>query len=336
MPSLRTEITEIGTGMGMLGMGDLEECLRARPSALLNVLPEHWEALAEAWSSGRYRSEFLGAFANGRAFLKARDGLRWRMPVRIEWKGPQRQPAYDFLPADLRIDHVYLVSCKYLSRILVNAAPAHVFDRGLSNRGEGYRGDDWYEQVAPESYNALYQAVRAQLSGVATLPAKSSELTVDQRGVIKRHFKRSWPESLTAIYRSFSFAVAKASCHRLEAALPRLADREVFLWRLLRLNAAPYYVLGTSPAGPLRLRIATPWDWRQEFELESFECWPEAVGQPQVAWRAQTRQRGTGRAREVAGHVEIRWSHGKFGGSPEAKVYLDTPYEDVPGYFPVD
>ncbi len=334
MPSLRTEITEIGTGMGMLGLGELEECLRARPGALLNVLPEHWDALDEAWKSGQYRGEFLGAFANGRAFLKARDGLRWRMPVRIEWKGPQRQPAYDFLPADLRIDHVYLVSCKYLSRILVNASPAHVFDRGLASRTDGGQ-TDWYEQVAPGSYDLLYQAVRAQLAGVVELPDRVSELTVDQRGVIKRHFKRAWPDSLAAVYRSFSFEVAKASCHRLEVALPRLPDREVFLWRLLRLGAAPYYVLGTSTAGPLRLRIATPWDWRQGFELESFEFWPEAVGQPQVAWRAQTRQRGTGRLQEIAGHVEIRWSHGKFGGSPEAKVYLDTPYEDVPGYFPI-
>ena len=32
------------------------------------------------------------------------------------------------------------------------------------------------------------------------------------------------------------------------------------------------------------------------------------------------------------GHVEIRWSHGKLSGSPEAKVYLDTPAMQVPGY----
>jgi len=37
--------------------------------------------------------------------------------------------------------------------------------------------------------------------------------------------------------------------------------------------------------------------------------------------------------RQVGGHVEIRWSHGQFGGNPEAKVYLDTPHNDVPGYF---
>jgi hypothetical protein len=34
----------------------------------------------------------------------------------------------------------------------------------------------------------------------------------------------------------------------------------------------------------------------------------------------------------VRGRVEIRWSHGRFSGSPEAKVYLDTPHVEVPGY----
>jgi hypothetical protein len=35
----------------------------------------------------------------------------------------------------------------------------------------------------------------------------------------------------------------------------------------------------------------------------------------------------------VDGHVEVRWSHGRFCGPPEAKVYLDTPHQAVPGYF---
>ena len=36
---------------------------------------------------------------------------------------------------------------------------------------------------------------------------------------------------------------------------------------------------------------------------------------------------------EVAGHIEVRWSHGRFGGLPEAKGYLDVPHHRVPGYF---
>lgn len=43
----------------------------------------------------------------------------------------------------------------------------------------------------------------------------------------------------------------------------------------------------------------------------------------------------SGQTREVSGHVEVRWSHGRFGGPPEAKGYLDTSHHLVPGYFPL-
>ena len=58
-------------------------------------------------------------------------------------------------------------------------------------------------------------------------------------------------------------------------------------------------------------------------------------GQPLIEWTATIRDRDRGRMVEVAGHVEVRWSHGRFKGAPEAKVYLDTPHALVPGYQPL-
>lgn len=334
MPAPRTEVTEIVTGLGMLGAGELEEALRARPAALLNVGERHWDDLGEAWHQGRFREEFLGSFANGRAFFRAADGLRWRAPLRIEWKGPHRPPAYDFLPADLRVDHVFLVSCKYLSRILLNVSPFHLFERGLASRRDRSRGD-WYQHVTPGAYDTLYQAVRREALSAFELPREVGELTAAQRAQLKERFRGAWPESLRQVYRDFSFRVAEESCRQLTATLPRLADREVFLWRMLRLDSAPYFVLGVSGEGTLRLRICTPWDWRQQFELVDLDFWPEDAGQPRVGWAARVTERCSGRERSVTGHVEVRWSHGKFGGAPEAKVYLDTPYSEVPGYYPL-
>jgi hypothetical protein len=107
------------------------------------------------------------------------------------------------------------------------------------------------------------------------------------------------------------------------------------LWRLLRLGAAPYYVLGTGPRDSLRLRVATPWDWRNAFDLRAFEVQAVSSGQARVDWWAEARGRRDGLEVRVDGDVEVRWSHGRFGGLPEAKVYLDTPHHRVPGYFPL-
>ena len=108
---------------------------------------------------------------------------------------------------------------------------------------------------------------------------------------------------------------------------------EAMLWRLLRMGSAPYFVLGSSATRSLRLRIATPWDWREHFVLVSVDLTAQQGGQPRVGWRAAVRDRSTSDIIELEGHIEVRWSHGRFGGPPEAKGYLDTPHHLVPGYF---
>jgi len=123
VPSLRTTVTELATGLGMTGHASLDEALDARPESMVSLAPEHWSLLERANRGGAHRLDFFTAFSNGQAFLRADNGLRNRLPISIEWKGSQRAPGDEVAPIDLRVDHVYLVSCKYLSTILVNASP---------------------------------------------------------------------------------------------------------------------------------------------------------------------------------------------------------------------
>jgi hypothetical protein len=104
---------------------------------------------------------------------------------------------------------------------------------------------------------------------------------------------------------------------------------------MLRVTTATYFVLGTDKTAHLRLRIDSAWDWMQSYELRAFEVARRHAGQPEVVWQAVVRRRSDGHDLTVTGHVEIRWSHGRFLGSPEAKVYLDAPHTAVPGYNPL-
>src|SRR3546814_17626461 len=79
----------------------------------------------------------------------------------------------------------------------------------------------------------------------------------------------------------------------------------------------------------------TPWDWRQAFELKRFDVWGDDPCQPQVRWQARVRGRAEGEEHVVDGHVQVRWSHGRFEKPPEAQLYLDTPHNRVPGYLPL-
>jgi hypothetical protein len=334
VPHVRTEITEITTGLAMLGYSSLSAALAARPPEMRGVDDGLWTRIEHRHREGAHAAEFAAAWANGIAFSLADDGLRGRRPLTVEWKGPYRQPGYDLMPADLRIDHVYLVSCKYLSKILFNASPSFLFDRLLADRKGG--GLDWYLDVAPQAYLDLYREVRRALGGDVPLPENPKNLDPVARERLRRVLVGSWPGDAAGAYRAFSGDIANASARRWQRALEARNGHEEMLWRLLRLSGAPYFVLGASGRGSLRLRIYTPWDWRNEFGLKAFDVWGDAAaGQPIVRWRAVVERHTHRDEVAVDGHVEIRWSHGRFGGHPEAKVYLDTAHEHVPGYAPL-
>jgi hypothetical protein len=346
VPADRTEITEIVTGLAMFGAAGLAVGLAQPPDGFGGVAPDRWARLADLERSGRYRAEFAAAWANGSAFLGARDGLRGRIPEVVEWKGPQRPPGADPIPADLRVDHVYLVSCKYNSRIQLNAAPRSVFDPGGPGGVSGAAGPavaggeargDWFGEAAPDELQALYEIVRFETGLVAALPDRCGDLATPQRRELAAALgKGAWTSPAAAeAYTALSAAVAAGSARRWRERLRSERVREATLWRFLRVAAASYFVLGSDGDRSLRVRVGSPWDWRQSFRLRRFDVEPVEARQPVVAWRATVDDRAAGGQRTVDGHVEIRWSHGRFAGPPEAKVYLDTPHHLVPGYWPL-
>jgi hypothetical protein len=379
-------VTELGTALGMLGHDDVDLAIASRSPVMRSLSPDDWDQLQVVRSGGAYNADFHAAWANGQAFLAARDGLRGRRPEIVEWKGSIRAAGDEVAPVDLRIDHVYLVSCKYLSNILFNVSPTHLFDSllvgGTGRRGKG-AGGDWYAELAPAEYQHLYEAVRAAVldegegGGVAPLPMdvarraggdrspalpglepgaasapaaarvathsaatlrelphRAVDLTPAHRSALGNRLKAGWPGRTKEAYGALSGTVARQSAGRWHQALSAGPGAgEAMLWRLLRMGSAPYFVLGSSATQSLRLRIATPWDWRQQYALGALEVFAQDGGQPRVGWRASVRERASGTVVDLAGHVEVRWSHGRFGGLPEAKGYLDTPHHLVPGYF---
>ncbi|MEZ5376733.1 MAG: hypothetical protein R2733_09510 [Acidimicrobiales bacterium] len=225
---------------------------------------------------------------------------------------------------------MFLVSCKYLSKVLVNPGPPRLFERLLV--GDERSRTHWFIEAAPDEYQRLYVAA-SRFTGIEGLPEHVRDLTREQQRALKVNLSaRSWPQPLQGPWQDVCDAVSAESALRWRAALSQPRNPLRLLWRMLRITTATYFILGTSRADSLRLRVDSAWDWMQQYDLTSFEVVPVKAGQPQVAWAAAVTSRASGIERMVEGHVEIRWSHGRFLGSPEAKVYLDTPHVQVPGY----
>ena len=342
MPSDRTTVTELGTALGMLGTPDIDVAVRSRTPVMHSLSPEDWDRLAQLRAGGAFDTEFHAAWENGRAFLAAEDGLRGRLPNVVEWKGTGRAPGDEVAPIDLRVDHVYLVSCKYLSDILFNASPPtcstisssgaprqpirpreaagrRLVRRGGAGgvRGALRRGPPGGARLGPhrarvgrgEDPSALHRcperraawcrcrastAMAPSTGGGAvrrdagrppavlrSLPTQAAQLSAEQREALGAWLRPGWPGFTKALYARLSEAVASASVRRWERAMEeRGGNGEAILWRLLRMGGAPYFVLGSSATRSLRLRIATAWDWRQQFQLLSITMEPQQGGNP--------------------------------------------------------
>ncbi len=329
----RTLVTEVATALGTLPYPDLRSALASR-SPVLRVDEATWSRLDHLLAEGAHQTEFQVAFENGRAFAVADDGLAGRPPRIVEWTGGRRPSGDEVAPIDLRIDHVYLISCKYLSANIANPSPARLIDGLLATTGTWDR-TDWYQTVAPEEHQSLYASCR-DAAGLDDLPESCAELTGDHRDRLRRSLTaRDYPPAARDAYRRLCAAVSTRSAERWSRQLAGI-DPERMVWRLLRIGSAPYFLLGTRGTASVRLRVDTPWDWHHRYRCQALHVAPAQAGQPRVNWSARCTERATGAVRTVAGHVEIRWSHGRFGQPPEAKIYLDTPVDEVPGYHPLE
>ena len=336
MPSLRTEVTEIVTGLAMLGYQSLDRALEVRPRHITHVDDEVFERLEEARRTGQYEEEFRLAWDNGMSFARSDQGLRGRPPWLLEWKGPHKPAckSIETIPADLRIDHVFLISCKYGSEILHNSSPAQLIDHHLQAI-PGQKVDDWYQKVAPAEYKALWEPAYQRAGIVASV--SPSSLGRPEREQLRNYVRSNQIDTDSSDYEEFVAAVSTNSADRWRRSLKSKPTRQELLWRLLRMQAAPYYLLGTNRRSmPLRYRVTTPWDFTRRYALQTLAITPGARRQPSVNWVAEVLDKAGGSTLEVGGYVEIRWSHGKLQGVPEAKVHMTTNPHQVPGYVPLE
>jgi hypothetical protein len=322
-----TLISELATALGTIRK-TLPEAIAHMPTELLDVPSEVWQTLTDLHRDCKHSDLFEMSFANGRSFAESALALRHRQPQTVEWCGLRKIGGEDAIPADLRVDDVYLISCKYNSLHLSNSGPAKLFENRLR---ETPVSPSWYGVVAPAEYQAYYEAVREHFV-LESLPIDVTALTVADRQLLKSKLPRQLPAELTGVVANFCQAVSTQSADRWSASLGTPKQRADFAMSLLRIPQAVYFLLGQRGTTALRFKVLSRWDWAARYEIKDFSVSSSTAMQPTVTWQLDVLDNLVGAEQSATGHVEIRWGHGRFNGVPEAKVVLDSELKDTPGY----
>ena len=188
------------------------------------------------------------AWANGQAFLHADRG-----PARAAARGwssgraPPRRPATRWCrPTSAS------TTCGCQLQVPVEGARQRRAQPASSTAawpaGPARTAGDWYAEVAPDAYQALFALVRRRARHPCVAAAARrrpharrtapSCAPTSTRGWSRRRagrLPRRWPST-----------VGKASADRWRRALAKRTEAEAVLWRLLRIGSAPYFVLGAQ------------------------------------------------------------------------------------------
>lgn len=282
---------------------------------------------------------------------KLRKSIYANTPIsKIEWHGKKRQMSTVTISKDLCVNSNSYISVKADSDVVFNLSPFNLFTAVPSGVASATREENWFLKAAPQAYQNLYLFVRKILLEEKILPEdvlpetaadfekKASKKTrkAIQKKLEKLNGKLS--AEFTRLYRQMCHDVALYSANtfsenRLNVRTTQMrgAD-ELILKTFLRLNSAPYFLAGSDGGKIFAVEIPDITRWSSQWNLEKIE--PSAdTSRGQCVVNITLHVKNKNKKSEVIElpyHAEIRWSHGKFCGNPEGKLYKDFKWLDKP------
>lgn len=346
MPSLRTEATELAVAFGLIDVnlvssdflqvasrfeGTLTEAKYREVQTAIQSDPNLMALVESLWQLGRdlqaKRPDLFPAGAN----------VRWLGPVRL---------ARSVAGAQDLVLGTTAVSIKADSNVVYNLSPYNLFVSLPSGLVSATNTANWFSTTAPAEYEALFQALgkctrflsvadfdkQASAAERAALAQRIQALPPDQDQEFATRYVQMCRRTAEVSAQMFTDALNKS------LATPHASGvRDLILRHFMRLDASQYVWGGMEGGRTFAVMVPSITEWKQAWELVRIDVEPDhAAEQSKVMFRLVIKKRGTTNPVEVRYHAEIRWSHGRFSGNPEAKLYKDfKDWTTVPGFLAI-
>lgn len=263
----------------------------------------------------------------------------------VKWTGKSAQNKIEMVAKDLQIKPFdFRVSVKENANVYINGSPNSAFvDAPNGIFGQRSRSKDWFIEIAYEELQEYFLACGGQ---IVTGYNSVSEYYKNCRN---RKDKKVFSHHVRALHDSRSEEVLQAYRHLCNAVSIRSAEvfnknylsftqsRNQNLHNMLtpifhfffKINGVKYFLLGSDKNKPLALIVPSSEEWLESYNFINVKAVPRDAGQPEVDLNFYFLDKNTKEEFMIQVRVEIRWSHGKFCGNPEAKVYKKWAYSEL-------
>jgi hypothetical protein len=346
MPTEKTESFELSVAFGILGIDD--PLLVARDQII-----KSFENTLSSPKYDRFKTEFVNP-TNNKTYsqmLSVGKKLRINYPLfsnitSLKWTGAMKRSktasgAQDLLVANTQI------TLKAESDIVNNFSPAHLFVSIPQGSSSPDRSENWFLKTDPDGFQELYDSTKEiQLD---RFPASFPSSVREFERIASRNDRQELAKGIDKLKDQAHDAFEKARikmCHQVATASAQMFNGNLqislnsssknsiidkIIKDLFRLDSVEYVVAGVSEGKEFAVRVPSIDDFKQEWEIRSIKAEPDLSRKQSVVNIFITYRNKQNKSVEYVNkfHVEIRWSHGKFCGSPEAKLYKDFKWHEV-------
>lgn len=264
------------------------------------------------------------------------------LPKQVEWYGPSRQARTTSASRDLRLHGVnWSVSVKYKSDVVSNSSPYNLFEAVASGSAKAKGASNWFEEQSPEHYGKLVQCAVGLAVERGIISSREIRTYLGDPSLLKQvmgEIESDYRHHCQSVYVAMCRDVARKSANLFNRNLESVPRKsltgvhEGIIRQFLRVNGERYLLVGIEKDDTAyALEIPSIDDVRKAYRIEYIKAVPDPERKQSVVnFELCLANMGAESKVSLRYRAEIRWSHGPFCGNPEAKLYKEFRWSEVP------
>jgi hypothetical protein len=338
MASNQTIFSELTVALGILdsdNLDDISGVSQSQKRAFSEEKAKRDLSMGNAYERGLQLKQSGLIIRN---YLSSANGLT--RPT-VSWTGSNSQ-GVNHVAKDLDVSGLLRISVKENADVFRNASATNVLEKIPSGiTPDNSQGDDWFIKLAENEFQQYYEACSGpefnEINGVRDFYENRDKQGRKPFGNHVAALHKQKNSAVLIAYKLFCESVSRNAAGTFNKNLRATIDsgemRNIFRFMVeyyFRINGVKHVLAGTDKGEPFAVEVPDNQEWSRKYECKDINAIERLVGQPEVMLNFKFLNKETKKEFDFPIRIELRWSHGKFCGNPEAKLYKSWKYEDLP------